>query len=222
MVWPTEMEIMGRIGGTGCARTRDKAGNSASISEGVMAKAAALAECGRCSCGSRRGEAQKRLDRRLRTALRVAIQLESPTCWRVEKVAITPRRPKEFWDQNMASKHVSPFGNMFPARFKIDPKRFPLRPSFSTKFDPKHDAYLRPKNTSKNGSFLTSVFHAETGREQRKFRCLGPKPRSFLARKTPPKIMHIPAGIWTRGGIILRLQNEDRKAIGFGSFSKGG
>jgi hypothetical protein len=53
----------------------------------------------------------------------------------------TQRRPKDFWDQNMASKHVFLFGNMFPARCKkINPERFLLRPIFCTKFDPKHDA----------------------------------------------------------------------------------
>jgi hypothetical protein len=74
------------------------------------------------------------------------------------------RRLKDFWDQNMTSKHVFLFGNMFPARCKINPKRFLLGPIFYTKFDPKHDAYLRPKNISKNGLFLTRVFDAETGR----------------------------------------------------------
>jgi hypothetical protein len=49
---------------------------------------------------------------------------------------------------------------------------------------------------------------------------LGLKPRSFPACKTPLKIMYIPAGIWTRRGIISRVQ-KDRKATGFSSCSKG-
>jgi hypothetical protein len=102
------------------------------------------------------------------------------------------------------------FENMSPARCKINSKRFLLRPTFYTKSDPKHDAYLRPKNTYKNVSFLTRVFDAETGREQSKFRCLGPKPRSFLAWKMPLKIMYIPAGIsfqeYERGQKSYRFQ----------------
>jgi hypothetical protein len=54
-------------------------------------------------------------------------------------------------------------------RCKINAKRSLLRPIFYTKFDPKHNDYSRPKNTSKNGSFPTRVLAQKQGKTKANF-----------------------------------------------------